>query len=68
MAQGRQEYHKLNGFNVIGNGNQSGLLCLNEGNDMVQTIFDDTRLKQHNDALVHPPWPLQLSVSYLLLV
>jgi len=35
---------------------------------VVQTVFDDTRLKQHDDALVHPPWPSQLSVSYLLLV
>jgi len=50
VAQGRQEYHKLNGFNIISDGDQSGLLRLDEGNDMVQTIFDDTRLKQHNEA------------------
>jgi hypothetical protein len=47
-AQGRQEHDELNGVDVIGDGNQGGLLRLDEGDDMVQTVLDDTRLKQQD--------------------
>lgn len=42
-AKGRQENNKLNGINIMSNDNERSLLGLNQGNNMVQAIFDKER-------------------------
>jgi len=42
-AKGRQENNKLDGINIMSNDNERSLLGLNQGNNMVQAIFDKER-------------------------
>ena len=43
-AQSRDEHDQLNGVDVVGNHDKISLLRLNQGNTVVQTIFDEERL------------------------
>jgi hypothetical protein len=43
-AKSGKEDNQLNGVDVVGNDDEGRLLCLNEGNTMVQTVLDEKRL------------------------
>jgi len=39
-AKGRKENNEFDGINIMGDDNKGGFLCLDQSNDMVETIFD----------------------------
>lgn len=43
-AEGGEEDDKLNGVNIIGDEDESGLLGLDEGDNVVETVLDDVGL------------------------
>ena len=43
-AEGWQEDDEFNGVNVVGDDDQSGFLGFNEGNTVVETVFDEKGL------------------------
>ena len=43
-TEGRKEDHKLNRVNIMCNNDKGCLLCLNQSNDVIETIFRVNRL------------------------
>jgi hypothetical protein len=43
-AEGREVDDKLNRVDIVGNDDQGGFLCLDEGNGMVETVLDEEGL------------------------